>query len=290
MLLGFTKSRASLSILIIIVCSLGADPNVKDTTGRTPLHAAIAADAQGVFQILLANKSTKKDARTNDGTTPLILAARLDIEGMLEELLHRDVDINGADNNGKTALHWAAAVNNVRAVSVLLARGANRDAQDVKDETPLFVAAREGSFHAAKLLLGHFANREATDHMDWTPRDVAKDRMHVDIVKLLDEYQGEAHLLNGYASANGAMLQPYMHHSGVGGAGGGVRRKKKAKQQQQSVHASRSLSPHARQPRSISPTLKHQVGRVLMTSSITWVVLPVQTHIVLIIMLWVWYL
>ena len=31
----------------------GADPNSQDNTGRTPLHAAVAADAQGVFQILM---------------------------------------------------------------------------------------------------------------------------------------------------------------------------------------------------------------------------------------------
>lgn len=30
----------------------GADPNAQDVTGRTPLHAAVAADAQGVFQVI----------------------------------------------------------------------------------------------------------------------------------------------------------------------------------------------------------------------------------------------
>lgn len=29
----------------------GADPNAQDNTGRTPLHAAVAADALGVFQV-----------------------------------------------------------------------------------------------------------------------------------------------------------------------------------------------------------------------------------------------
>ncbi|QQP35271.1 Neurogenic locus Notch proteinlike [Caligus rogercresseyi] len=119
----------------------GADANAEDFTGRTPLHSAIAADAQGVFQILLRNRATNLNAKAYDGTTPLILAARLAIEGMVEDLITAEVDINGADDNGKTALHWASAVNNVEAVNVLLANGANRDAQDTKDETPLFLAA-----------------------------------------------------------------------------------------------------------------------------------------------------
>ena len=66
----------------------------------------------------------------NDGTTPLILSARLAIEGMVEDLINADADINATDDLGKTALHWAAAVNNVEAVHILLAHGANRDAQD----------------------------------------------------------------------------------------------------------------------------------------------------------------
>jgi Notch-like protein len=166
----------------------GADANSQDNTGRTPLHAAVAADAMGVFQILLRNRATNLNARMHDGTTPLILAARLAIEGMVEDLINADSDINSADNSGKTALHWAAAVNNVEAVNILLLHGANRDAQDDKDETPLFLAAREGSFEACKALLDNFANREITDHMDRLPRDVAAERLHHDIIRLLDDH------------------------------------------------------------------------------------------------------
>lgn len=68
----------------------------------------------------------------HDGTTPLILAARLAIEGMVEDLINADADINIPDNSGKTALHWAASVNNVDAVNILLANNANKDAQDDK--------------------------------------------------------------------------------------------------------------------------------------------------------------
>merc|ERR1719378_315682 len=164
------------------------DANAVDNTGRTPLHAAVAADAQGVFQILVRHRATNLDAKTYDGTTPLILAARLAIEGMVEELIQEQADINASDEGGKSALHWAASVNNVDAVNILLANGANRDAQDTKDETPLFLACREGSYQAAKALLDHCANRDITDHMDRLPRDVAQERLHHDIVRLLEEH------------------------------------------------------------------------------------------------------
>uniref|UniRef100_A0A3Q2YYI3 Notch C-terminal domain-containing protein n=1 Tax=Hippocampus comes TaxID=109280 RepID=A0A3Q2YYI3_HIPCM len=166
----------------------GADPNAHDNMGRTPLHASVAADAQGVFQILIRNRATDLDARMNDGTTPLVLAARLAVEGMVEELIHCHADINAVDDHGKSALHWAAAVNNVEATLVLLKNGANRDMQDNKEETPLFLAAREGSFEAAKVLLDHYSNRDITDHLDRLPRDTAQERMHHDIVRLLDQY------------------------------------------------------------------------------------------------------
>lgn len=108
----------------------GADANAQDNTGRTPLHAAIASDAMGVFQILLRNRVTNLNARMHDGTTPLILAARLAVEGMVENLINSQADINAADNSGRTALHWAAAVNNTEALQVLLNNMANKDAQD----------------------------------------------------------------------------------------------------------------------------------------------------------------
>lgn len=165
-----------------------ANANVQDNMGRTPLHAAVAADAQGVFQILIRNRATELDARMHDGTTPLILAARLAVEGMVEELINCHADVNAVDDLGKSALHWAAAVNNVDAAIVLLKNGANKDMQDNKEETPLFLAAREGSYETGKVLLDHFANRDITDHMDRLPRDIAQERMHHDIVRLLDEY------------------------------------------------------------------------------------------------------
>ena len=85
-----------------------------------------------MFQILLRNRSTNLNARTFDGTTPMILASRTAVEGMVEDLINAEADLNAMDEYGKTALHWASAVNNTEATLVLLQHGANRDAQDQK--------------------------------------------------------------------------------------------------------------------------------------------------------------
>ena len=78
----------------------GANPNAQDNTGHTPLHSAVAADAQGVFQILLRNRATNLNARMHDGTTPMILATRLAVEGMVEKLINAEADVNAADDYG----------------------------------------------------------------------------------------------------------------------------------------------------------------------------------------------
>ncbi|KYO27245.1 neurogenic locus notch-like protein 3-like [Alligator mississippiensis] len=74
--------------------------------------------------------------------------------------------------------------------------------QDSKEETPLFLAAREGSYEAAKILLDHFANREITDHLDRLPRDIAHERLHHDIVRLLDEHSAGRSPPGGLAPAH----------------------------------------------------------------------------------------
>lgn len=83
-----------------------------------------------------------------------------------------------------------------------------------QEETPLFLAAREGSCHAVKVLLAHFANREITDHMDRLPRDIAQERMHHDIVQLLDEYNTvrspQGHGGAGHHLTGGHTLSPLM--------------------------------------------------------------------------------
>ena len=177
----FARADAAKQIL-----QCGANPNVRDSKGRTPLHTAIASDSYGVFTIIANHNRCDLEAKSEDGSTALILAARLEMNKCVNDLIQHHVDVNAADLNGKTALHWACEVNNQRATDQLLKHGANKDSQNEREETPLFLAAKEGSYDCVELLLSHFANRELSDFMDRLPRDIASQKMHRDIVDLLE--------------------------------------------------------------------------------------------------------
>ncbi|KAJ6215631.1 hypothetical protein RDWZM_010131 [Blomia tropicalis] len=172
----------------------GADLNVRDSSGRTPLHTSIGADTIGVFDLLIREPSIDVNVQTDDGTTPLILSARIANQDMVQRLIDGgQCQVNVGDNTGRTALHWAVSVNNIDAARTLLMNGADCDARDCRDQTPLFLAAREGSYNCVHLLLSHGANRDITDHMDRLPRDIALERIHIDIVNLLDDFYEPKH-------------------------------------------------------------------------------------------------
>ncbi|XP_039738863.1 neurogenic locus notch homolog protein 4 isoform X4 [Pteropus medius] len=78
----------------------GANPNQPDQAGRTPLHTAVAADAREVCQLLLRSRQTAVDARTEDGTTALMLASRLAVEDLVEELIAAKADVGARDKRG----------------------------------------------------------------------------------------------------------------------------------------------------------------------------------------------
>lgn len=186
------------------------DVNAQDATGRTPLHAAIAADSMGVFELFIRCRGTDLNAHTHDGTTPLILAARTGTYSMLEELILNEAEVTKSDNTGKTALHWAAATNNVDAIRRLLAvRETNKDAQDLAEETPLFLAAREGAKGAVEILLSHNANKDISDQMDRSPIEIARSRQHYDIVRVLEEHEPPTPKSVGSMQHSSRQLSPF---------------------------------------------------------------------------------
>ncbi|XP_046651126.1 serine/threonine-protein phosphatase 6 regulatory ankyrin repeat subunit B-like [Daphnia pulicaria] len=132
-----------------IIDSLLAHPKVKvndvDEDGRTALHSAA-----GVSNAIAVRKLIEKGANPNivdkNGTSPLHLAAqqRDDYEIIDLLLAHPKVNVDDVDGEGHTALHFAIHTSNVIAVQKFIDKGANPNILDKEGLlSPLHVAAQQ---------------------------------------------------------------------------------------------------------------------------------------------------
>lgn len=84
----------------------GANPNLRDTRGTTPLvTAANAGFVEGV-ELLLA-KGARVDEPNSAGETPLITAVHRKDTGLMRVLLVAGADPDRADNSGRSARDYA---------------------------------------------------------------------------------------------------------------------------------------------------------------------------------------
>lgn len=95
------------------------------------------------------------NVRDAEGQTPLCLAAKYDLVGTVEVLLEYQPDLNAGDSWGYTPLHQA---NDPVIVEKLLRKGANANVQTQYGETPLMLAILNENRRKAQLLINHGAD------------------------------------------------------------------------------------------------------------------------------------
>jgi ankyrin repeat protein len=103
----------------------GADVNAKETLkGQTALMWAVAERHVGVVKTLLEHGADVK-ARTTNGSSPLLFAARYGDIDIARELLAHGADVNEADATGTAALLVATVRGHVELAQLLLDKGAD---------------------------------------------------------------------------------------------------------------------------------------------------------------------
>lgn len=104
--------------------------NTRDvTTGDTGLH--VVTERRDVLWIrFLCQRGANPNIRNNAGVTPLQLAIRLGFIEGTEELLKRGAQVNVSDSQGETPLISAVHQRNVALVRMLLEEGADPDRND----------------------------------------------------------------------------------------------------------------------------------------------------------------
>ncbi len=143
--------------LVELLLAAGADPDMTDDWGMTPLSRAARSRNRAVAERLIATGNVDVDARDSYGWTPLRHAARNGCVGIVELLLATGgVQAGRKDARGRTALSWAAESGHADVVELLLdTEGVDPNDADDEGKTPLAWAVANDHDAVADLLLMH---------------------------------------------------------------------------------------------------------------------------------------
>ena len=188
----------------------GANPNLTNNKGETPLHRAAQRGRRGAFDVLL-KRGAKPEIEDEAGRTALAVSR----DGRTRRALAAAI-ANRPDRNGRTALHLAA-LHEPDAVSDLLSRGLNANAQDNDGNTALMVGilVNRMSEETAKDLLAGGANFFLGNRAGDLPLHAAAARGMTGAVRALisagargDRRRRDGWLPLQLAAAHGGDIQP----------------------------------------------------------------------------------
>jgi ankyrin repeat protein len=195
-----------------LLLARGANLEVKDNYGRTPLYAA-AEDSTVEAVELLLSRGANVNARNRAQQTPLhavVAKPWHDKREIVALLLTKHPDVNAKNVVGYTPLHLLAKMrlgltsdevrgtthpaaadarrllqDQVEAARLLIAGGAIVDARDDDNSTPLHWAAWSNSEAVAELILRSGADKNTRDKFGRTPLHKAAEEGSLEVTELL---------------------------------------------------------------------------------------------------------
>jgi len=178
---------------------LATGVNIKavDRRGFAPLHYALHRRHSDAA-LLLIQRGSDINQRTEQGSAPLALAAEADDVAVVQRLLDRRVSVDAVDRPGRTALWYAARSGATNAARLLIAAGADvqhRGATGLRN-TVLMESAGRGQLESVKLLLQHGAQLEGCDNNGHTALNRAANSGQSNVVRYLIQHGANVNVTN----------------------------------------------------------------------------------------------
>lgn len=184
----------------------GANPNIRNNKGDTPLHQSSINRTTDKCRLLL-DYGANPNIQNNDGSTILHLvvhnpllyaemnkalkASRLDFVRLL---IGSGSNLDIQDNDGQTVLHLAVCKSEIEIIRLLLSSKINCNIQNNRGESALYLATKNGNNEIAELLLSHGCNPNIKNNNGETVLQLAITNLNEEIVHLL--LKNNAHPVN----------------------------------------------------------------------------------------------
>lgn len=156
----------------------GSDVNeIKSRIGFAPLHLSAVFGCNDIVKLLLKN-GADPNLKNKIGKTPLSIIAGTDEYGdnvsICKLLISKGADVITKDKHGHTPLMAAAKGGNVSICKLFISKGANVNAKDKPNGfqngwTPLFFSIYSGHPDAIKFLIEKGADMNVKDSKGYTP-------------------------------------------------------------------------------------------------------------------------
>lgn len=135
----------------------GADINLANSKGQTPLYFSILQNSQYTFDYLMDLLHLNVNGKeTLNQMTPLHLACERNNLNVIKKLCNRsDLLLNERDKDGDTPFHIACSKRNVKIINFLIECGCDTNVKNSKNMTPIEEAVFYESYEIIKLLIHH---------------------------------------------------------------------------------------------------------------------------------------
>jgi ankyrin repeat protein len=124
----------------------------RDTKGYTALHGAAYRGNVRCMQVLIGH-GADVEARTLDGSTPIMIASEMGRLECLKVLIEARADVHAKNSFRRQAMYYASYKGRAECLKLLIHEGADVNAQDKYGYTPVIYACQQEGLTCLQLLL-----------------------------------------------------------------------------------------------------------------------------------------